>query len=79
MPPEHICTQEKIIGELVEANRNFKEFMRDIKDNHLVSIYRELKCITEKMSSRRPSWTVSWIIAFLTTLSGILITVLVKK
>jgi hypothetical protein len=79
MADEHYCKQEKILGELLEANRNFKEFMKDIKDNHLTSIYRELKCITAKMSSRRPSWSVAFMLTFLTTLCGILITVLLKK
>ena len=73
------CKYEKEIGALIEANSNFKEFMSDIKDNHLQSIYGKLTEIIEKMSSRRPSWSVAWIIATLTTLCGILITVILKK
>lgn len=73
------CKFEKDIGGLLQAKDNFEKFMEEMRDNHLKSIYKELKCITEKMSSRRPSWTVSWIIATLTTLCGILITIILRK
>jgi len=78
-PEEHKCTQEKTLGELVEANKNFKEFMHDIKDNHLKSIYTKLEIIADKMSSRRPSWSVLWIITTLTTICGILITEFIMR
>lgn len=71
------CKYEKELGALLEANKNFKEFMFDIKDNHLTSIYDKIDCIFKKLGNRRPSWLVTWIIASLTSLCGILIMALV--
>ncbi len=36
------CKYEKEIGALIEASNNFKDFMKDMKDNHLSSIYDKL-------------------------------------
>jgi len=73
------CVKEEKIGILLESKEHFEAFMEDIRSNHLKSIYTKLDEIKEKMSSRRPSWVVSWIITALTTLCGILITVILKK
>jgi len=71
------CIKEEKIGGLLESKENFEAFMEDIRDNHLTSIYKKLDEIKDKMSSRRPSWVVSWIITALTTLCGILLTNLI--
>lgn len=73
------CKYEKEIGALIEASKNFKEFMREIKDNHLKGIYDKLDCIFKKLGNRRPSWPIVWIITSLTTLCGILIMALLRK
>ena len=73
------CKFEKDIGGLLEAKENFEEFMREIKDNHLVGIYNRLNTITEKMNNRRPTYTTMWIISTLTTLCGILITIILRQ
>lgn len=70
---------EKEIGALIEASKNFKEFMREMKDNHLHSIYGELKTIREKMSTYRPPWSVVFILSSLMTFVGILVTLLLKR
>lgn len=72
------CKYEKEIGALLEANKNFKEFMSDMKDNHLKGIYDKLDCIFKKLGGR-PSWLVTGIIASLTSLCGILIMALLRK
>lgn len=55
----------KFQGETEAEVRNVKDILTDIKDNHLHHIYKELKCITKKMSSSRPSWIISIIITTL--------------
>lgn len=71
-----LCKFEKEIGALIEASKNFKEFMFEMRDNHLKTIYEKMDCIIKKMSSRRPPWSTLWIISTLTGLCGILITAL---
>ena len=68
------CTQETTIKDLIEFKglvggklENIEQGITDIKDNHLSHIYKEIKCITKKLSSKRPSWTVTWIITALTS------------
>ena len=73
------CIKESTIGSLLESKKNFEEFMREIKDNHLKCIYEKIDAINEKMSSRRPTWMMLWIISFLTTLCGILLAILFRK
>lgn len=73
------CKYEKEIHTLVEATRNFKDFMHEIKDNHLTGIYKKLDAIVAKMANRRPTWMVLWVITALATLCGILITALLTN
>ena len=73
------CKYEKEIGALIEATTNFKDFMWDMKDNHLNSIYDKLDCIFKKLGNRRPSWPILWIIASLTSLCGVLIMALLHR
>lgn len=68
------CTKEREIGGMLKSVEHFEQFMTEIKDNHLHSIYDKLNDIVEKMSSRRPPWSVVWIISILTTFCGILLT-----
>lgn len=75
----HDCIQEQTLGELIEANKNFKSFMDDMRSNHLSSIYKELKSIHDKMSTNRPPWPVVWVITAQTGLCGILITYILTK
>ena len=72
------CIKEEKIGGLLESKENFEAFMEDIRDNHLTSIYKKLDEIKDKMSSRRPSWSVAIVITFLSTLVGILLTSLIQ-
>lgn len=73
------CKYEKELGSLLEAKDNFENFMGEMRDNHLKHIYDKLEAIGDRLASRRPSWTVCWIITGLTTLCGVLITVILKK
>ena len=82
----HDCKQEMTIKELIEFKgfaqsslENIEKGIKDIKDNHLSHIYKEIKCITKKLSSKRPSWTIVWILTSLTSLVGILLTVILMK
>ena len=73
------CTKEKELGMLLEATKNVKHFMDDMENNHLKSIYSELKAIREKMATYRPPWIVVFILSGLMTFVGILVTLLIKK
>lgn len=73
------CKYEKELGALLEANKNFKSFMDDLKNNHLKEIYSKLDCIFKKLGNRRPSWPVLWIITALTGACGVLIMALLRK
>ena len=73
------CTKEKELGMLLEATKNFKHFMDVMENNHLKSIYAELKAIREKMSTYRPPWSIVLILSGLMTITGILVTLLVKR
>jgi len=42
-----------------------REDIKDIKDNHLKTMANKIECIVQKLASKRPSWTVSWLITFL--------------
>ena len=60
--------EDKIIARIavIETKISFiADDIKDIKDNHLKSIYQKIECIVQKLSSKRPSWTVSWLITFL--------------
>ena len=57
---------------------NIENTLTDIKSNHLMHIYKELKNITFKLSSRRPTWFVLWLITSLVTIVAILLTVVMK-
>ena len=53
--------------------------IKDIKDNHLKQIYEKIECIIKKMSTQRPTWTITWLIAFLgSTVIGLLVLLLKK-
>ena len=73
------CIRDKEIGGLLEAKENFEKFMTEMRENHLTSIYNKLDEIKDKMSSRRPTYMVLWIITSLTTLCGVLLTILLKR
>lgn len=73
------CKYEEKIGGIIKANENFEEFMKEMRENHLKHIYDKLEDIVIKMSSRRPTWGVLWIISSLTTLCGILTTIVLKN
>ena len=53
--------------------------IKDIKDNHLKQIYEKIECIIKKMSTQRPSWSVAWIITFLSSATVGLLVLLIKK
>ncbi len=65
------CKYEKELGGLLESKENFEAFMKEIRDNHLTHIYKKLEQL-----AGRPTWIVVIIITSLTTLNGILITIL---
>lgn len=67
---EH-CKYEKEIGYMKATMEAIKESVDEIKNNDLVHIY-------EKLSSPRPSLTVTIIITFLTSLVSILLTIQFK-
>lgn len=73
------CKYEKEIGAIIEASKNFKDFMAEMKNNHLHSIYEELKSIREKMATYRPPWSIVFLLTGLTTLVGALITAFAMK
>ncbi len=82
----HPCDQAETIKELVkfqgatEASiKGIEGSIAEIRDNHLAHIYSDIKKIMAKMSSRRPSWSILWIITSLTSLVGILLTVILMK
>ncbi len=82
----HPCDQAETIKELVKfqgateaAIKGIEGSVNEIKNNHLVHIDTEIKKIVAKMSSRRPSWPVLWIITSLTSLVGILLTIILMK
>ncbi len=82
----HECKQETTIKELIEFKgsaqtslENIEKGISDIKENHLFHIYEDIKCITKKLSSKRPSWPILWIITSLTSLVGILLTAILMK
>ena len=61
---ENKTTEERMAT--VETDIKYiREDIKDIKDNHLKAIYQKIECIVQKLSSKRPSWTVSWLITFL--------------
>ena len=65
---------------IVETDiRYIREDIKDIKDNHLKQIYQKIECIIQKLSSKRPSWTVSWLITFLGSAVIGLLVLLFKK
>jgi len=72
------CKYEKEIGAMMEAIKNFSLFMDEIRNNHLTSIYNELKSITEKMSSRRPTWITLIVISFLCSMVTCLLTIVLN-
>jgi len=65
---------------VVETKVGFiAEDIKDIKDNHLKKIYEKIECIIKKMSTQRPSWSVAWIITFLSSATVGLLVLLWKK
>ena len=74
--------EDKIIARVavVETKINFiTQEITDIKNNHLKHIYEKIECIIKKMSTQRPSWSVAWIITFLSSATVGLLVLLIKK
>lgn len=66
------CNQANTIKILIESKgsteaqlTNIEKCLRDIKDNHLHSIYNKIDNINTKLSVNRPTWTITIIITFL--------------
>lgn len=73
------CKYEKEIGALIESSKNFKDFMHEVRDNHLHSIYEELKSIRARMAIYRPPWSMVFILSGLMTLLGVIATAFIMK
>ena len=76
---ENKTMEEKMA--IVETDvRYIREDIKDIKDNHLTQIYQKIECIVQKLSSKRPSWTVSWLITFLgSAVIGLIVLLLTRR
>lgn len=73
------------VARLEEASKNVKEDIIEIKNsilsienNHLHSIYTQLNDILIKLSTARPSWTVSILLTVLFSLCTGLIVIILK-
>ncbi|KKM89776.1 hypothetical protein LCGC14_1245290 [marine sediment metagenome] len=69
------CNQTNTIKSLIESKgsteaklNNIEKCLKDIKDNHLHSIYDKIDNINTKLSVNRPTWTITVIITFLVSL-----------
>jgi len=71
---EHQCKYEEKIGGLLKSTDNFEAFMKEMRDNHLKHIYNKLE-----QFGQRPTWIVCVVITFLTSLCGILITIILNR
>jgi len=70
---EQPCKYERVIGEILARLTNIEEDIKDIKDNHLNSIYSELR-----KSGAKPTWLISNVITFLASvLTGLIVGVVV--
>jgi len=73
-------TPEERMATLETDIKYIREDVKDIKDNHLKQIYQKIECIVQKLSSKRPSWTVSWLITFLgSAVIGLIVLLLTRR
>ena len=61
------CIMEAEIAKISANLENLKTNFEQFKTNDFHELKEAIKCITNKMNKTRPSWTVSWIITFLSS------------
>ena len=60
-------------GKATAKLESIEESIKDLKTNHLPHIYKELKFIVVKLSSRRPAWSVVWLLTGLVSIVAVLL------
>ena len=65
---------------IIETNiKHIGEFIEDIKDNHLPSIYSRFTCMEKKIANRLPGWATILITFFSSLAVGLIVYAIIKK